>query len=242
MSKVLKRAADSAERLAGMKHFHKDAKYIIRELKPKKVLFVNGSWKGQIHYTSMYWEAVNNYIKVELISPFASDLEAKSWERKASIDITTLYKKTKKYTDKELLEIAHQVSKASWDWIGQVGAVLARNGRILSLGYNRVVPYQAYQMHFGSIRERLFTPAQEMIETQMTNHAECEILETVRREKINLKNSTLYINMFPCPVCAKMLARSEILGIVYSHDHNLEHDFGYKCLLACGKKLKRIVK
>jgi deoxycytidylate deaminase len=238
---VLKRKVLRTQRLTFLKHFHKDTKYIIRELKPKKVLFMNGSWKGQIHYTSMYWEAVNRNIPVTLLSPFCSEQEAKRFERKMSIDITTFNKKMKKYSDSELLHIARKVRNASWDWIGQVGAVLAKNGKILSVGFNRVLPYQAYQMHFGSLREKIFTPAQEMIETQMTNHAECEILEDVRRRKITLKGSTLYINLFPCPVCAKMLARSEISGIVYREDHNLGNDFGYKVLELSGKNIRRIV-
>jgi deoxycytidylate deaminase len=224
-------------------HFHKDIKYIIKELKPSKVIFVNGSWAGQIHYRSEYWQALDVGAKVELVSPFTSEREGKNYEQIANSEqrIAKLYKKTKKYSDKELLGIAKKIAKASWDWIGQIGAVLAKKGRILAIACNRVVPYQAYQMHFGSIREKRHIPAQEMLETQLTNHAESEILEITRRQKINLKGTTLYINIFPCPTCAKMLSRTEIETIVYSQDHNLGNDFGYKVLEMSGKKLKRIV-
>lgn len=232
-------------------HFHKDSKYIIKELKPAKVIFVNGSWAGQIHYRSEYWKALEVGAKMELVSPFTSEREAKNFEREAGSPSTSLrtsgkrmaklYLKTKKYSDRELLGIARSVAKASWDWIGQIGTVLARNGKVLAVAYNRVVPYQAYQMHFGSIREKRHIPAQEMLETQLTNHAESEILEIARRQRINLKGSTLYINIFPCPICAKMLSRTEVERIVYSQDHNLGNDIGYKVLEMSGKKLKRVV-
>lgn len=225
-------------------HFHKDIKYIIKELKPSKVIFVNGSWAGQIHYRSEYWKALDVGAKVELISPFSSEREARNYKlriKNEKLKMEKLYSETKKYSDKELLGIAKEVAKASWDWIGQIGAVLAKNGKVLAVAYNRVVPYQAYQMHFGSIREKLHIPAREMLETQLTNHAETEILEIVRRQGINLKGATLYVNVFPCPICAKMLSRTEIGKIVYSQDHNLGNDFGYKVLEMSGKKLKRIV-
>jgi len=127
-------------------------------------------------------------------------------------------------------DLKHQVDIAGSDEIGE-----------LAVAFNRVVPYQAYQMHFGSIREKNHIPAQEMLETQLTNHAEVEILELARRQRINLKGATFYINIFPCPICAKMLSRTEINGITYSQDHNLGNDIGYKVLKISGKKIKRVV-
>ena len=240
----LAKAVGKESKVAILHHFHKDIKHIIKELTPSKVIFVNGSWAGQIHYRSEYWKALEVGAKVELISPFVSEREAKNFELKIKneeLKIKKLYSKTKKYSDRELLNIAKEVAKVSWDWIGQIGAVLARKGKVLAVAYNRVVPYQAFQMHFGSIREKKHIPAQEMLETQLTNHAEVEILEIARRERINLKGATLYINIFPCPICAKMLSRTEIDGITYSQDHNLGNDIGYKVLEMSGKKVKRVV-
>lgn len=242
----LKPALKNEKKVCILEHFHKDIKYIIKELKPSEVLFVNGSWKGQIHYRSEYWKALDVGAKVELISPFVSEKEARRIESEVNSEAVKqegkMYFKTRKYSDKELVRLAKEVAKRSWDWIGQIGAVLSGNQKVLAVAWNRVVPYEAYQMHFGSIREKLQTPAQEMIETQLTNHAEVEILEITRQKKISLKNTWLYINMFPCPVCAKMLSRTEIEGIVYSQDHNLGNDIGYKVLSLSGKKLRRIVK
>lgn len=226
-----------------LKHFHKDLKYIIRELIPSKVIFVNGSWEGPIHYRTEYWKALDMGAKIEIVSPFSSEREAISYEKAicAKLSTSALYKKTKKYSEKELMRLAQDISKYSWDWIGQIGAVFARKGKVLAVAWNRVVPYQSYQMHFGSPREAKQIPSQEMLETQLTNHAECELLEIARRRKINLKGSSLYINMFPCPVCAKILSRTDIERIVYSQDHNVANDIGYKVLAKSKKKMKRVV-
>lgn len=242
--KELTKALDKKLNVSILCHFHKDIKHIIKELKPSKVLFVNGSWKGQIHYRSEYWKAVDVGAKIELISPFMSDREAKNYERRAKSGergAKQLYKKRERYSDEQLIELAWEIRKFSWDWIGQIGAVLARKGKVLAVAWNRVLPYEAYQMHVGSPREAKQIPSQEMLETQLTNHAECEILEIARRNNINLNGTSIYINLFPCPICAKNLSRTEIERIVYSQDHNLGNDIGYKILEMSGKKIKRIV-
>ncbi|MBN2015389.1 hypothetical protein JW766_00980 [Candidatus Dojkabacteria bacterium] len=242
---VLKKFLKNNRNVQILKHFHKDTKNIIKEFKPHKVVFINGSWQGPIHYRSEYWKAIEVGAKIELISPFASEREAKNYEKRIAdsqqLTADSLYKKRGKYSDKELMKLASEVSKFSWDWIGQTGAVLAKKGKVLAVAWNRVVPYEAYQMFEGSPREENQIPSQEMLETQLTNHAECEILEIARREKINLKGTSLYINLFPCPICAKMLSRSEIGKIVYSQDHNLGNDIGYRILEMSSKNIRRVI-
>jgi len=227
-----------------LKHFHKDTKYIIKELEPKKVIFINGSWSGPLHYRSMYWKAIDRKAEVDIISAFVGEEEAREYQKKIykeRIKPGELYSKRKKYADKELLVLAQKLSCYSWDWIGQIAAVLAKKGKVLALAWNRVLPYEAFQMYDGAPRGRMQIPSQEKLETQLTNHAESEILETCRRECINMKDTFLYINIFPCPICAKNLSQTDIKGIIYSHDHNLSNDIGYKILEAEGKILKRIV-
>lgn len=241
----LERAQRYEKDVSILLHFHKDTKNIVKEISPVFVLFINGSWQGPIHYRSEFWKALDVGSRIRLNSPFFGEREAKGYEKEiekySSKKYKTLFYKSKKYSDKELLALAKDVSSFSWDWLGQIGAVLARSGKVKAVAWNRVLPYESYQMHFGSIREANQIPSQEMIETQLTNHAESEILEIARRQKINLKKTTLYLNMFPCPICAKNLSRTEIDMIVYSHDHNLGNDIGYKILDISGKKIKRIV-
>jgi dCMP deaminase len=243
VEKLNKLKSREAEKLAVLNHFQKDLKYIIRELKPKIVVFINGSWFQQIHYRKEFWEAVNIAAKIRLETPFTSEYEAKRFAKKieAIYEAEKLYSKSKKYSDKEIFQILEKKRRHSWDWCGQPTAALVRNGRILALTHNRVMPYQAFQMHEGSIREKLQVPAQEMIETHLTNHAEVEMLEVARRGKIRLENTSLYMNIFPCPVCAKMLARTPIKRIVYEQDHNLGNTIGYKVLEASGVKIRRVV-
>jgi len=235
---TVKSAVKGLKNVNILQYFHRDAKYIIKELSPREVVFINGSWPGQIHYRSEYWKAIEAGSEVSLKSPFVNEIEAKAYEKRYS---TVERNYTGKYSETELLKIAKEVAAQSWDWIGRTGAVLARKGKVLMTAYNRVLPYQANQLHNGSIRERLFIPAQEMLETHLTNHAECELLEKVRRRGISLVDAELFINLFPCPFCAKVLARTDLSGIVYSQDHNLGNDIGYTILEAYGKKIRRVV-
>lgn len=242
-SLTLERLARVKEVKKVMCYFQKDLKYIIRELKPKVIIFVNGSWQGQIHYRKDYWEAVGIKSEIKLISPFSSEKEAINYSIKIQrqYDSSKLFKNSHKYSDAEIFQILEKKRKESWDWIGQPTAALVKNGEILALAHNRVVPYESYQMHFGSLRELMQTPAQEMMETQMTNHAETELMEIARRLSIKLQGVALYASIFPCPICAKMISRTPIKRIVYSQDHNLGNTFGYKVLEKSGVKLKRVV-
>lgn len=241
--KRLTQAFKTIKKVDILEHFHKDARYIIKELKPQKVLFVNGSWSGPIHYKSMYWKAIDAGAKIDLISPFKDEREAKRYEKKMITENyeQDMFSERKRYSDRDIMDLTFRISRFSWDWIGQIGAILARDGIIKAFAWNRVLPYEAYQMHEGAPREKMQIPSQEMIETHLTNHAECEILEICRRKKISMKDAFLYINIFPCPICAKNLSRTDIKGIVYAHDHNLANDIGYKALKASGKVLKRLV-
>lgn len=234
-------AMKSSIQLFVLHYFYKDLKYIIKALNPQKILFVNGSWSGQLHYQEFYWTALKRGIDIELVSPFIDETEASNYEESICGSYKKLYQKNKKYSDDEIFGIIETQRQRSWDWIGQTACALVQKQKILALAHNRVMPYQAYQLHEGSIREQLQTPAQEMIETQLTNHAEVELVLECLRSGIDMSNSSLYINMFPCPVCAKMLARTEISEILYRQDHNLGNDIGYRILEKSGKSLRRMV-
>jgi len=65
-----------------------------------------------------------------------------------------------------------------------------------------------------------------------------ELIFAGSREKIDLAGTSLYINLLPCPICARMLVRSPIGTIVYQHDHS--DGYGFKLLKQAGEKVKRL--
>ena len=49
----------------------------------------------------------------------------------------------------------------------------------------------------------------------------------------------MFINLMPCPTCARMLAMTDIEEFVYSIDHS--DGYAVKMLEAAGKKVRRVV-
>jgi deoxycytidylate deaminase len=223
-----------------LNYHQRDLKYILKELDFSAVIFINGSWYKMIHLKEEFWTIVNKKIPYKFLSPFTSEQDAKDYvnEIQSNYGKEKVYESKKKYTDEQLLKISEDIAKQSFDWVYQTGAVLAKNGKIIASAYNSVVPYESYSMHFGSVREKNYSPPNDQNHYD-TNHAEVELFLRCVKEKIDMNDSTLYINLLPCPTCARMISKSEIREIVYQHDHS--EGYAYKLLTKAGKFVRRVL-
>ncbi|HSX28999.1 MAG TPA: deaminase [Candidatus Saccharimonadales bacterium] len=227
-------------------YFQRETKYLFEKLKFTKVLLINGSWHLSFHHTPSYYALVNSHTDYELISPFVDEAEALAYAQWATKEFDKRLKKilpTKGYfTEKEMLELAREVAKGSFDYTYQAGVVLgkktAEGYQLLTWSFNRVVPYQTYALHHGSLREQHFSPANDL-NYYDTVHAETELLITALKQKMDLSGTTLFINLLPCPTCGRMLAETDIDEIIYSLDHS--DGYTLRVLELANKKVKRII-
>lgn len=117
-----------------------------------------------------------------------------------------------------LCDVAAQRSK---DPSTQVGAVIVKHGDVLSTGYNG--------MPAGLIEtpERWERPAKYALVV----HAEENALLRAARKGVSVIGSTLYISLFPCSKCARVIANSGIQELVYNEEKTKafergdQHDF-----------------
>lgn len=223
-----------------LEYYQRDWKYVLKELEFSLVILVNGSWHKMIHTLPEYWEIVNKKTPYKLVSPFVNEKEAKDYVQKISHDLEAIvqYDNQKIYTDEELLNLANTSAKRSFDWVYQTGAVLAKNGRVLGVTHNKILPYETYSAHFGSVREKNFAPLGDL-NYYDTLHAEIDLLIQALNKKLDITDSTLYINLLPCPNCAKAIAQSKIKEVVYQLDHS--DGYAVKLLESVGKKVRRLV-
>lgn len=204
-----------------IEYFQRDTSHIIEKIKPSKVIFINGSWNRMFHLRKEYYALAQNYIKHELISPFTNEKEAKDYYEKIKDQVNKQvnYSLTKKYVDSEIFEILNQEAKRSFATDFQTSCAIVKDRKIKILTHNEIIPFETFALHHGSVKEQNYSPANDLNHYD-TNHAEMMMLINALKDKIDLKGTSLYINLMPCPTCARVLSQTGISEIVYSQDHS----------------------
>lgn len=102
----------------------------------------------------------------------------------------------------------------------KVGAIVVRNKRILSTGYNG--PPEGIKHcgdRGGCLRDKLNIPSGERMELSRAVHAEQNVIIQAAKMGISIENSTLYVTTHPCFTCAKMLINAGIKKIIYKEGY-----------------------
>ncbi len=229
----------SAHKIATLTYAQRDLLHVINGLSIRRFVGINGSWKYSFHTQPPYYALMQKGVPYELVSPFISGTEAQKFASKTKLPQLPI---SGNFTEAEMLDLAAQVAAHSYDYSFQTGVALGRKKTnkysLLAVSYNKVVPYQTYAMHHGAARETHFSPPNDLNHYD-TTHAEVELLIKTQREKISLKHATLFINLLPCPTCARMLTQTDITDFVYKEDHS--DGYAVKMLELAGKKVRRHV-
>jgi dCMP deaminase len=123
-------------------------------------------------------------------------------------------RKTRPAWDDYFLAIAGMVSTRSTCLRRQVGAVVVKDKRILSTGYNGAPKGMKHCAEVGCIREASDVPPGERHELCRGIHAEQNAIVQAAAFGVSIRGSTLYCTHFPCVLCTKMLINAGIERIV----------------------------
>jgi dCMP deaminase len=118
-----------------------------------------------------------------------------------------------------LMAQAYRASQQSPDWWRQVGALVMKNGEVLDVFYNEHLPTSAAAYAEGDPRTP-FNPG-ERIDLSLALHAEAAIVSWAALKGISLRGASVYVTTFPCPGCARLLARSGIHQVYFSEGYSL---------------------
>lgn len=116
--------------------------------------------------------------------------------------------------DEYFLGIAKLVSKRSTCLRRKVGALIVKDRRILTTGYNGTPSGIEHCSETGCLRERLKVPSGERHELCRGLHAEQNSLLQAALNGVNVSGATMYVTNQPCIICAKMLINAGIIEIV----------------------------
>jgi dCMP deaminase len=96
----------------------------------------------------------------------------------------------------------------------QVGAVIVRDRRIISTGYNGAPSGVKHCLEIGCLREQMNVPAGERHELCRGLHAEQNAIIQAALHGVSTHGGTIYCTHLPCSICAKMLINAGVMDVV----------------------------
>ncbi|MBC7329753.1 dCMP deaminase family protein [bacterium] len=117
--------------------------------------------------------------------------------------------------DEYFMQIARVVATRSTCLRRQVGAVLVKEKRILTTGYNGAPRGLPHCLEVGCLREQLGIPSGERQELCRGLHAEQNAIIQAAYYGVSIEGATLYCTHQPCITCAKMLINAGIKKIIF---------------------------
>ena len=88
-----------------------------------------------------------------------------------------------------------------------VGAVIVKNNRIISMGYNGFI---SGAPHISRVRDN---------HEQSIIHSEVNAIVDCARRGVSLEDAAIYVTHYPCINCFRSIAGSGIRDIIYSNDY-----------------------
>ena len=113
------------------------------------------------------------------------------------------------------MEIAGIVAKRSTCMRRSVGALVVKEKRILSTGYNGAPSGLKHCLDLGCIREQTGVASGERHELCRGLHAEQNAIIQAAYHGVSIRGSVLYSTHLPCSICVKMIINAGIVQIFY---------------------------
>ena len=135
--------------------------------------------------------------------------------------------------DTMFIKICQVVAQRSTCWRSQVGAVIVKEGRVISMGYNgpvsgmpaceEIEPRVRYDMDHGKLPIWMEEEIRQKVcmgpSCTRSLHAETNAIAFAARAGVSVEGCTMYCTMSPCINCAKVIVNSGIKKLVYMKEY-----------------------
>jgi dCMP deaminase len=140
--------------------------------------------------------------------------------------------------DEYFMNIAKVVAMRSNCMKRKIAAIIVKDRRVISTGYNGT-PRGAKNCNEGGCpRCNGMAESGTALDECLCCHGEENAITQAAYHGTSLKGSTLYTTFSPCLLCTKMIINSGILEVVYNEDYPL-NERAMSLLNECGIKLRR---
>jgi dCMP deaminase len=121
--------------------------------------------------------------------------------------------------DEYFMKLTREVSTRTTCLRRAVGAIIVKDNRILTTGYNGVPTGMRYCGEVGCLRDQLGVPSGQRQEICRGLHAEQNAIIQAARYGIDIRGAKIYLTTQPCITCAKMLINVGITEIIYENSY-----------------------
>lgn len=140
--------------------------------------------------------------------------------------------------DKRFMELTEEVGSWASCIRRKVGAVIVRDKRVMTTGYNGAPAGIRTCIERGTcMRTELGIPSGTRAEMCFAAHAEQNAIIQAAKYGVNINGSTLYCTHQPCVICAKMIINAGISRVVYKEGY--PDEFSLKLFEEAGTKLEK---
>ncbi|BCV24109.1 cytidine/deoxycytidylate deaminase family protein [Gelria sp. Kuro-4] len=140
--------------------------------------------------------------------------------------------------DTYFMDIARVVARRSTCLRRRVGAIIVKERRVLTTGYNGAPAGLAHCAEVGCERRRRGIPSGERHELCRGLHAEQNAIIQAAVHGVSIRGGTLYSTDYPCSVCAKMLVNAGIQRVVYAGSY--PDELSVRILAEAGVKVEKL--
>lgn len=117
------------------------------------------------------------------------------------------------------MEIARVVGRRSTCVRRQIGAVIVKDRRILTTGYNGAPSGLSHCIDGTCLRDEMGIISGTRHELCRALHSEMNAIIQAAQCGVSTSGATLYCTHQPCSVCARMLINAGIVRVVYAGDY-----------------------
>ncbi len=118
--------------------------------------------------------------------------------------------------DDYFMKITRDVSLRATCVKRTVGAIIVKDNRILSTGYNGTPKGFEHCTEQSCIRKQMNLPSGQRHELCRGLHAEQNAIIQAAWHGVKIEGGTMYCNYQPCVICVKMMINAGIVKLVYA--------------------------
>ncbi len=131
------------------------------------------------------------------------------------LDTSMLASATRPSWKTYFMDITRLVAKRSTCTRRSVGAIIVKDKRILSTGYNGAPSGIRHCLEVGCLREQMNVPSGKRHELCRGIHAEQNAIIQAALHGVSIKGAVLFSTTHPCSICAKMIINAGIQAVYY---------------------------